>query len=104
MIKALLRRATGFALALIALPLAAIAFLKGVPPPFSRAIHPPVSPFWHWVWTCMPAIRIGLQKQTASDLLWSAPGFIALVIGLIGFGIAFGRKKSKTLHRWQEDL
>ena len=104
MIEELLRRLKGLLLATGSIPLAAIAFLKGLPPPFNRTIHPPTSPFWHWIWRSMPGIRIGLQKQTGTDLLWCLPGMVALVLSLVGLGIAFGKKRPKVLRPWEEKL
>jgi hypothetical protein len=104
MIKALQRRLGGLALAVITFPLASVALLKGLPPPFLSTGFEPASPLWRWIWAWMPAIHFEVRPKSWTDYASSALGIIALGAVLVGLGIAFGKRKTKVVRRWEEEL
>ncbi len=102
MIKAILVRLLGLVIAATAFAPALVAALKGVPFDLVanfRGLYHPLW-WWGWVWGWMPALRVPWNSW--ADVGWSLPGIVAVGIVGVGLALAFGKRRKKTVRRWEE--
>jgi hypothetical protein len=101
MLKRLLLRLMGLAIASLAFAPAMTAVIKGCPVPIGRVFSGLFRPdwWWTWIWSWMPAVRFPWDSW--SDILWSLPGGIAVILFGIGLGLAFGGSPKGKRKHWE---